>query len=334
MFFKLNKKKITPEDQKKILKKKKRRRLRSKFIFVFLILLLITAYFWQSIFISIQSGERGILWHRFTGTDTDGPYGEGLHVIFPLDKMYVYTIRVQEIREEIPILTKNGLRLNVLLSARFRAIPEYLPYLHKYVGSNYVETVIRPEIITAVRMVLGNFILEEIYSKDEKGVLQDILIQIQKNLDVAFPKVDPKESFIATNGRYAPEGEKQAFSVTGTPYIQFVNAIIMRLDLPDDMQSSITSKLIEEQNFLKYKYTKEKALQEKQRKVLEAEGIKEFERIAKIPILKWEGIQATKEIAKSNNSKIIIMGTTSQDLPVILNTDTPLVDEKKGKTNN
>jgi soluble P-type ATPase len=44
-------------------------------------------------------------------------------------------------------------------------------------------------------------------------------------------------------------------------------------------------------------------------------------------MLKWRGIQATTELAKSPNSKIIIMGTGQNNLPLLLNADTPLATE-------
>ena len=60
---------------------------------------------------------------------------------------------------------------------------------------------------------------------------------------------------------------------------------------------------------------------EKKRKSIEAEGIKSFEDISKIPILKWKGLEVTSEFAKSQNAKIILMGTSEKGLPLLLNTD-------------
>jgi regulator of protease activity HflC (stomatin/prohibitin superfamily) len=58
-----------------------------------------------------------------------------------------------------------------------------------------------------------------------------------------------------------------------------------------------------------------------QRKIIEAEGIRQFEELSKIPILKWKGLEVTSEFAKSNNSKIIIMGNGKNGLPLLLNSD-------------
>jgi len=34
--------------------------------------------------------------------------------------------------------------------------------------------------------------------------------------------------------------------------------------------------------------------------------------------LKWKGIEATQEIAESPNTKVVIIGNSSGDLPIIL----------------
>ena len=35
-------------------------------------------------------------------------------------------------------------------------------------------------------------------------------------------------------------------------------------------------------------------------------------------LLKWKGIEATQEIAKSSNAKIVVIGNGDGDLPIIL----------------
>ena len=70
---------------------------------------------------------------------------------------------------------------------------------------------------------------------------------------------------------------------------------------------------------LDYKLLSEE--KEKKRKIIEADGIRQFEEISKISILKWKGLEVTSEFAKSNNAKIIIMGNGKNDLPLLLNPD-------------
>jgi regulator of protease activity HflC (stomatin/prohibitin superfamily) len=269
---------------------------RFSFLLWFMLLAAVVVFLWQRIFISIYPGELGVLWKRFGGTVLEKTYGEGLNIILPINKMYVYDVRVIELHNEIFVLSKDGMQVNIKVSSRYQIIQDKLTELHQQVGPDYQEKIIRPEIITAVRRVFGKYSLEEIYSKDEKGLLSELSSVIEQNLNTAFPRRQQ--------------------------YIHYEKTIILQLSFPPSVQEAINSKLVEEQHMLTYKFSKLKAMQEKERKVLEAEGISEFEKISKIPILQWKGIEATIELAKSPNSKIIIMGTQSKELPVILNAET------------
>ena len=80
--------------------------------------------------------------------------------------------------------------------------------------------------------------------------------------------------------------------------------------------------MVQEQEALEYKYKLEKEEKEAERKRIEAKGIADFQSIVTKTIteklLKWKGVEATQEIAKSNNAKVIVIGNGSDDLPIIL----------------
>ncbi len=65
-----------------------------------------------------------------------------------------------------------------------------------------------------------------------------------------------------------------------------------------------------------------KEKQQAERKKIEAEGISSFQKIVTEGInenlLKWKGIEATKELALSGNSKVVIIGAGKEGLPIIL----------------
>ena len=81
-------------------------------------------------------------------------------------------------------------------------------------------------------------------------------------------------------------------------------------------------KLVQEQEALEYEFKIAKAKKEAERKEIEAKGIAEFQKIVNRTItpqlLKWKGVEATQEIAKSPNSKVIVIGNGDGDLPIIL----------------
>lgn len=65
-----------------------------------------------------------------------------------------------------------------------------------------------------------------------------------------------------------------------------------------------------------------KERQEAERKRIEAQGIADFQSIVtkgiSEPLLQWKGIEATLELAKSSNAKVVVIGSGKNGLPIIL----------------
>lgn len=238
------------------------------------------------VFYSIQPGMRGVRWSMFGGgTVLDRDYPEGLRVIAPWDRMFIYDVRVQEVSGEVVVLSSNGLPITVDYSVRFRPDLAKLPYLHQTYGPNYVETLVRPEIVSALREVIGNYRPETIYSRSELGLIDETYQSLAAQL---------------TNR-----------------YVVVQTVIIESLRLTPELEAAINQKLVDEQTALAYEFRLSREQSEAQRKAIEAQGIKTFEAVSGISILKWRGIEATEELAKSPNSKIIMIGPGNQ-LPIIL----------------
>lgn len=254
-----------------------------------LIFLLLIALFWNHIFISIDSGDHGIRWSRINGTQLDEYYGEGLHVIWPWDKMYIYTTRIQTRGDTMQILTSEGLSIHVEFIYRFYAIKDSIPVIHKNLGVFYAETFVAPEVKAASMSIIGNYSPEELYKVSSQVVQSTIKYYLNKQLISRNIIVD--------------------------------DYLIIKISLPDIVSSSIEKKIVAEQLSYEFDYKLLTEEKEKKRKAIEAEGIKNFEEISKISILKWKGLEVTADFAKSQNSKIIIMGTNDQDLPLLLNTE-------------
>ena len=237
---------------------------------------------------NIGPGERGVVWSRFFGgTLLDRAYGEGVRLILPWDRMYIYNIRVQEIHDTVVVLSSNGLPINVTYSSRYHPFAGTVPSLHQRYGTEYVESLVRPEIVSALRAVLGNYRPEEIYSRSEQGLIDEIY-------------------------------QSLAAQVTNR-YVIIQTVIIKELRLTPELEGAINQKLVDEQNALAYEFRLNRERSEAQRKEIEAGGIRQFETTAGISILKWRGIEATQELAKSPNAKIVIIGPGENQLPVLLN---------------
>lgn len=280
-----------------------------KIIIILLIITFLAAYLWRNIFISIDSGHAGVMWKRLSGgTVTHKIYREGLHIIFPWDRMYDYSLRVQERHNEMRILTSNGLYIEVDFSYRFyperqgfqpepgRIPPgldsenlSHLPLLHIKWGPNYVEKFVDPEAKAAAIAILGNTDPKDLYSLKTTNIQKDIKELLAKEF---------KESYIALH-----------------------DFLITRLELPETIKSAIERKLTQEQLLEEYDFRVKVEERERERKQIEAMGIKFFQAISGIPILKWRGLEVTSEIARSRNTKVVIIGTGQEGLPVILNAD-------------
>ncbi|MGD9823399.1 prohibitin family protein [Desulfobacter sp.] len=254
-----------------------------------LILAFLIAFFWNSIVISIYPGQQGVRWSRFTGTQINEINREGLHLIWPWDVMYTYNTRVQTSNSSLQILTTEGLTITVDYAFRFYPIRDGIPTIHKTLGENYAQTFVDPEVKAASMSVIGNYPPEQLYRISTLVIQASIKYYLNKKM-------------LARN-------------------IVLEDYLIKRIILPEPVAASIERKMVSDQLSQEYDYRLSIEKKERRRKSIEAQGIKSFETIAGIPILKWKGLEVTQELAKSPNSKIIIMGNGDKGLPLLLNAD-------------
>lgn len=253
------------------------------------VLIFIVALSWNHSVISIYSGTQGLRWSRFSGTQLDESYSEGVHIIWPWDKMYIYNTRIQTQQDTLTILTAEGLSIQIEYFSRFYIIKDSIATIHQTLGPEYVKTFITPEISSASMSIIGNYTPEQLYKISTLVVQSTIKYYLNKQL-------------VERN-------------------IIIEDYLIKKITLPKIVSESIEKKMIAEQLNYEFEYKLQIEEKEKRRKKIEAEGLKLFESISQVPILKWKGLEVTSEFAKSGNSKIIIMGTGDKDLPLLLNTN-------------
>lgn len=255
----------------------------------FLVLMLIVVFFWNYIFITIQPGEAGVLFRRFSGTEIDYVYPEGLHIISPLDTMNIYTVRKQVTFHEFDILTNKGLRVHMALAIRYQPEYDLLGVLHQEIGPEYVSTVIVPQTESVMRKELGQYTAEQVYTNEAGLLTNAILLAIEE---------------------------------VGRNFVEVKDIIIRNIQLPDTVKAAIEKKLIEEQTYKSYEFRLQIAVKEAERKRIDAEGIKTYQAIVDQSLtdrlLKHQGIKATLELSKSPNAKVVVIGTGKDGLPIIL----------------
>lgn len=242
--------------------------------------------------ITIGSGEAGVLYRTFGGgvvTD-EPPLGEGFHLVAPWNKVIVYEVRQQELFEKMKVLSSNGLEIQIDASAWYQPITPDLGKLHQEKGENYLERIIQPAIRSAARSVVGRYTPEQLYSSKRDAIQEEIYAETKKILD--------------------------------RQYVQLNEVLVRDVTLPATIKDAIERKLKQEQESLEYEFRLVTAQKEAERQIIEAQGKADANRILSASltdkILSDKGIEATIKLSESNNSKIIVIGSGEDGLPLIL----------------
>ncbi|MEI7673314.1 MAG: prohibitin family protein [Deltaproteobacteria bacterium] len=258
-----------------------------------LLVCLVLVFFFDRIVISIHPGELGVLWRQLgAGTVIDTVYHEGMHIILPFNKMYVYNVRRQQLSDSIDVLTLDGLTVRVKYTARYYLDENTLPLLHQRVGPDYVNVVVRPDVRSVIRTLFGQYKPEEIYTS-------------QKAIQVRISE----QSKIILSGRF----------------VALDDVPIELITLPTKISEAIEAKMAQQQREGEYIYRLSIAQKEAERLRIESAGIKFYNDTVNQSltpaVLKWHGIQATQELAKSPNAKTVVIGSGTSGLPLILGKD-------------
>jgi regulator of protease activity HflC (stomatin/prohibitin superfamily) len=148
------------------------------------------------------------------------------------------------------------------------------------------------------------------------SIYSDKRVEIQRRISqVALSEINKANQLNNNEPRPNPDKDFQPGRIQ--QYILFEDLFIKNIELPKPVKVSIENKIVSQQEYLRYQYLLASEAKEKERKLIEAQGISLFETNSHISILKWRGLQATEKLATSPNSKIILIGT-DQKLPIIL----------------
>jgi regulator of protease activity HflC (stomatin/prohibitin superfamily) len=227
-------------------------------------------------FITVQPGEVLVVYHRVgRGTASNTVGREGLNVIFPWDTAYRYTIRAQTLTIPMTVLTRDGLEVYVDAVTRFRVYPKIVPYLHRRYGPDYVRNVITPELTETIQNVVGQFHAEDFYSFKRNAALGKMFRESQR--------------------------------IIGGVYVYVEDVSILNVRLPERVQAAIQAKAEADQDAQKQAYLVKREVQESERKRAEALGIAHYRQGIPADVLKWKSIEATTDLSKSRNSKVVVL---------------------------
>ena len=221
---------------------------------VFIILLIVL---FNSVIV-IRAGETGVV--SLFGDVKANELSSGIHLINPLARVHRLTIRTEEYTmskaigegkkvddDAIQTLTLEGLTIDLDITVLYKLKEEDAAKVYKEIGPEYESKIIRPEIRSTIREVVARYQVKAIYSDKREELSRKISESLSSILD----------------GRG----------------ITLERVLLRDVTLPDDLAQSIQEKLQAEQEAQKYDFILEKEKKEKDRKIIEAEGQKESQRI-------------------------------------------------------
>ena len=249
-------------------------------------------------FIILGPTERGVVFYTLSGgIDKETIYEPGLNVVAPWNEMIIFDVSEQKLDESMDVLSSDGLSITVDISVRYRpkqnADGYEIGYLYEQFKMNYDDKLVRQELRSIVRKVIGRYTPDELYSSKREEV----------------------ETIM----------DDQTKEILGTNHVELTALLIRSVKLPTTIIEAIEAKLDQEQQSLAYKFRLEKETSEAERKKIAAQGEAKANEIINSSLtgnlLKMRGIEATSALANSPNSKVVIIGNSKDGLPIILGGD-------------
>lgn len=252
--------------------------------------LLLVILLWASI-ASVPAGHVGVL--TLFGKVTGDALPEGIHLVNPFKVNHKISIRTQELKEQASVPSNEGLIMTLDTSLLFHLNPERAPEVFQRIGPDYIRVVVEPNLRSAIRSVTAAHKADALYSGERERVAQQIYADLVKEL--------------------------------GRRGIEVENVLLREVTLPPTLKASIEEKQKAEQESLAMAFRLQRERQEADRKRIEAEGIRDFQRTVAQGIsdqlLTWKGIEATERLANSPNTKVVVVGGQRGGLPLILGSD-------------
>ncbi|MCH7517377.1 MAG: prohibitin family protein [Bacteroidetes bacterium] len=236
----------------------------------------------------IPAGHTGVI--DFLGNVSDETLKPGVSLVNPMAKIEKMSIKTQELKEMMSVPSKEGLSVQLEISLLFKLNSDMANEIYKTVGPEYAEIILVPQFRSVVRGVTARYEAKALYTASREKLAGEILDELGK--------------------------------LVGPRGITVEQAPLRQIQLPARLTQSIEEKLQAEQDAQRMAFILQKEEQEADRKRIEARGIADFQDIVSVNIsnmlLKWKGIEATEKLASSPNTKVIIIGSGKDGLPLIL----------------
>jgi prohibitin 1 len=239
----------------------------------------------------VRTGHVGVV--TLFGRVTGQTMGEGIHLVNPLARVHELTIKTQEIKERTSVPSKEGLIMGLEASVLYHLDPSRAAEVFQKIGENYDDVLLVPNFRSSIRAVTASNTASALYSDSREAIARQILSDLRANVE--------------TRG------------------ISVETVLLRDLQLPETLKHAIEAKQQAQQEAQRMEFVLQKEKQEAERKRVEASGIKDFQDIVTQGIseklLEWKGIEATIELARSSNAKVVVVGNSKTGLPLIYAAD-------------
>lgn len=236
----------------------------------------------------VGTGRVGVL--TLFGRVTGEVLTEGIHVINPLKTNNEMSIQTQTLKESANVPSSEGLMMSLDTSLIYHLNPDRATEVFQKIGADYENLVVEPTLRSAIREATASHSANALYTGEREMVGKQIYDQLTSEL------------------------AKRGLTVE--------NVLLRDIQLPATLKAAIEAKQQAEQESLAMNFRLQKETQEAQRKRIEAAGVRDFQQIVAQGItpslLEWKGIEATENLAKSANSKVVVIGNSKNGLPLIL----------------
>jgi prohibitin 1 len=236
----------------------------------------------------VGTGRVGVL--TLFGRVTGETLPEGIHLINPLKTNNELSIQTQTIKESASTPSSEGLMMNLDTSLIYHLNPDRAAEVFQKIGADYENVVVESTLRAAIREATASHTANALYTGEREIVAKQIYDQLVSQLNQRGLVVE--------------------------------NVLLRDIQLPATLKAAIEAKQQAEQESLAMSFRLQKETQEAQRKRIEASGIRDFQQIVAQGItpslLEWKGIEATESLAKSANTKIVVVGNPKNGLPLIL----------------
>ena len=138
---------------------------------------LVAVALYPHVAVTVPSGHVGVLWTRFAGGTVLDPRrlkDEGLHLIWPWDRLFLYDLRLQYFTESYNAISSDGVSLTASVIVRFRLQRDAVPVLHQAIGPNYESVLVQPGIGSLTREVIAQYTAEQVYSTARQEIQDKI----------------------------------------------------------------------------------------------------------------------------------------------------------------